>query len=240
MSPTRSRVRRTLGRGSRGQVVVGILLALVGFATVTQVKSNGADDTYAGLRSADLIQVLNGLNAESRRANAEIANLEKTRAQLTDSTQRRSAALARAREQTTTLGILAGTLPAAGPGIRIQVTDPQDKVTLNNLLDGVEELRAAGAEAIEFNDSVRVVAQTSFEDADRGVVVDGKRIAAPYAIDVIGDPDTLAGSLDFAGGFSYDVKASDGTVRVQKLDRVKVTTVVRPQSPDYAAPVSGQ
>ncbi len=108
-------------------------------------------------------------------------------------------------------------------------------MTLNNLLDGVEELRAAGAEAIEFNDEVRVVAQTSFEDADRGVVVDGQRIAAPYVIDVIGNPDTLATTLDFIGGFSFDVKASDGDVKVNKLDKVKITTVTEPASPDFAS-----
>ena len=205
-----------------------MLVGLLGFAMVTQVHSNQQDDTYAGLRSSDLVQLLNGLNAEARRADKEIADLEQTRSQLSDSTQRREAALKRATEESTTLGILAGTLPAQGPGIRIEVTDPKDKVTLNNLLDGVEELRAAGAEAIEFNDDVRVVAQTSFEDAERGVVVDGRRISAPYVIDVIGNPDTLATTLDFIGGFSFDVKASDGDVKVNKLDNVKITTVTKP------------
>ena len=147
---------------------------------------------------------------------------------------------ARIPSTTTTLGILAGTLPAQGPGIRIEVTDPKDKVTLNNLLDGVEELRAAGAEAIEFNDDVRVVAQTSFEDAERGVVIDGRRVSAPYVIDVIGNPDTLATTLDFIGGFSFDVKASDGDVKVNKLDDVKITTVTKPASPDFASSADGQ
>ena len=113
-------------------------------------------------------------------------------------------------------------------------------MTLNNLLDGVEELRAAGAEAIEFNDDVRVVAQTSFEDAERGVVVDGRRISAPYVIDVIGNPDTLATTLDFIGGFSFDVKASDGNVKVNKLDNVKITTVTKPGSPGFASSADGQ
>ncbi len=89
---------------------------------------------------------------QSRRADKEIADLEKTRSQLADSTQRREAALKQATDESTTLGILAGTLPPTGPGIRITVTDPEDKVSLNNLLDGIEELRDAGAEAIEFND----------------------------------------------------------------------------------------
>jgi uncharacterized protein YlxW (UPF0749 family) len=237
---SRARLLEALRRPSRGQLAGAVLVGLLGFAMVTQVKSNQEDDTFAGLRSADLVQLLNGLNAEARRADKEIADLERTRSELSDSTQRRQAALKRATEESNTLGILAGTLPAQGPGIRIEVTDPKDKVTLNNLLDGVEELRAAGAEAIEFNDEVRVVAQTSFEDAERGVVVDGRRISAPYVIDVIGNPDTLATTLDFIGGFSFDVKASDGDVKVTRLDDVKITTVTKPSSPDFASSADGQ
>jgi uncharacterized protein YlxW (UPF0749 family) len=240
--PARARVRLlgALRHPSRSQLMGGLLVGVLGFATVTQVKSNQADDTYSGLRSADLVQVLNGLNAESRRADNEITNLERTRSQLTDKSQARQAAIKQARQEANTLGILAGTLPAQGPGIRITVSDPQGKVSLNNLLDGVEELRAAGAEAMEFNDSVRVVAQTSLEDADRGLLIDGKQIAAPYVIDVIGDPETLSDALDFAGGFTFDVKSNKGDVKVKRLGTVKITTVVRPGTPQYAAPDPGQ
>ena len=48
-----------------------MLLALVGFAAVTQVRSNQVDDTYAGLREQDLIDILNGLAGTSQRAEAE-------------------------------------------------------------------------------------------------------------------------------------------------------------------------
>ena len=41
----------------RKQVVVAELLALVGFAGVTQVRSNDVDDTFAGLREQDLIDL---------------------------------------------------------------------------------------------------------------------------------------------------------------------------------------
>ena len=238
--PSGRRLLSALRHPSRSQLMGGLLIGVLGFATVTQVKSNQADDTYAGLRSADLVQVLNGLNAESRRADKELGNLERTRSQLSDKTQARAAAIKQAREEANTLGILAGTLPAQGPGIRITVNDPTGRVSLNNVLDGVEELRAAGAEAMEFNDSVRVVAQTSFEDGDRGLLIDGKEIAPPYVIDVIGDPDTLADALDFAGGFTFDVKQNHGTVKVKKLDKVKVSTVVRPGTPQYAEPAGGQ
>ena len=58
----------------------------------------------------------------------------------------------------------------------------------------------AGVEAIEINDRVRVIAQTSFEDDPAGVRVDGVVLKAPYVIDAIGSPSTLSGALSFDGG----------------------------------------
>ena len=104
---SRAKLLEALRRPSRGQLAGAVLLGLLGFAMVTQVNSNRQDDTYAGLRSSDLVQLLNGLNAEARRADKEIADLEQTRSQLTDSSQRRQAALKRATEESSTLGILA-------------------------------------------------------------------------------------------------------------------------------------
>lgn len=232
----RARLRGLFTRPGRGQVAAALLLGLLGFGAVTQVQSNEADDRYAGLRSADLVQVLNGLNAESRRAESELGDLRATRRQLTDRSQSREAALRQAREQASTLGILAGTVPAQGRGVRITITDPERKVSLNNLLDGVEELRAGGAEAMEFNDAVRVVAQTSFETDDGNLLVEGQRIAAPYVLEVIGNPSTLSKVLDIAGGFRFDVEANDGTVEVQQRDRIKIASVTDGTDPKYADP----
>ena len=49
--------------------------------------------------------------------------------------------------------ILAGTAAASGPGIDLQITDPQHQVAADVLLDTLEELRDAGAEAIQITGS---------------------------------------------------------------------------------------
>ena len=234
------RLRRSFFSPSRGQVVVAVLVAVLAFATVTQARLNDQDDTYAGLRQAELIQALNGLQAASRKAERDIAELESTRDRLSNSTERRTTALEQARKEVRTLGVLAGTVPATGPGIRITVEDPKGELSLNHLLDGIEELRNAGVEAMEINDRVRVVAQTSFEDDPEGVRVDGVLLKPPYVIDAIGDPETLASALDFQGGFIDDVKMDSGTVVVKKPDVVRVATTRSPTKPRYAESVPGQ
>lgn len=234
------RLRHALLAPSRGQVVVAVLVGVLAFATVTQARITTKDDTYAGLRQAELIQALNGLQSASRKAERDISDLEVTRDRLRSSTQRRATALEQADQEVKTLGVLAGTVPATGPGIRITVQDPKADLSLNHLLDGVEELRNAGVEAIEINDKVRVIAQTSFEDVSGGVRVDGVVLKPPYVIDAIGNSETLAGALQFQGGFTDDVVLDGGSVKVEKKDEIDVTVTRAPARPRYAEAVPGQ
>jgi len=234
------RLRRSFLSPSRGQAVVGVLVGVLAFAAVTQVRLAGDDDTYSNLRESELIQALNGLQAASRRAERDINDLEATRDQLRSSTERRATALEQAQKEVQTLGVLAGTVPASGPGIQVTVEDPEGQLSLNHLLDGIEELRNAGVEAIEINDRVRVIAQTSFEEDPEGVRVDGVVLKPPYVIDAIGNADTLGGALQFQDGFTDDVERDGGSVSVKKADRVDVNVTRTPVRPRYAEAVPGQ
>lgn len=230
------RLTRALLHPGRGQVVVAVLLAVLGAAAVTQVRIAGRDDDYAGLRQADLIQALNGLQAASRRTEQDIAELQATRDSLRDNNDKTATALEQARQELTSLGVLAGTLAAHGPGVRITVTVPDSHLSLNLLLDGIEELRDAGAEAMEINDSVRVVAQTSFEEATGGIDVDGRVLTSPYTIDVIGDPATLTPALKFPGGFVDDISLDEGKVAIKQSSDIQVTALRTVTEPKYAEP----
>jgi len=210
----------------------------VGFASVVQVQSQGRNDDYDGMREEDLVQLLNSLAGASQRAENEIAQLEQTRSSLRSDTSSRKAALDQARQQATVLGILAGTLPAVGPGVVVTVRDPEQKVGIDQMLNGIEELRDAGAEAIEINNTVRVVAQSSLEDGDGGILVDGTQLSPPYTLEVIGDPHTLSRALNFTGGFVDDIEGPSiqGKVLVEQSQDVEVTTLAESREPKYARP----
>lgn len=240
VEPTaRQRAIRALIHPGRGQVTAAVLLVVLGIAGVTQVRLAGTDDDYSGMRQADLIQALNGLQAASRRNDQDITELERTRDSLRDSSERTRTALEQAQAELGALGILAGTLPATGPGVRITVTVPDSGISLNYLLDGIEELRDAGAEAMEINDSVRVVAQTSFESADGGVNVDGRVLASPFVIDVIGDPEDLTAALKFPGGFVDDLALDEGQVDIKQQQKIEITVVRPATQPRYAQSAQG-
>lgn len=241
--PGRARLAAAVqGRSSRGQITAAALLAVVGFASVVQVQTNQRNDDYDGMREEDLVQLLNSLSGASQRTENELAQLEQTRSSLRSDTDARAATLEQARRQATVLGILAGTLPAAGPGLVVRVEDPGNRIGVNQLLDGLQELRNAGAEAIELNGTVRVVAQTALADGDGGMLADGQLIAPPYTIEVIGDPHTLEQSLNFTGGFVEDIEGPDigGRVVVEQVTDVEIASLSETREPEYAEPVESE
>ncbi|MFG1908309.1 DUF881 domain-containing protein [Kribbella sp. NPDC048928] len=223
---------------SRGQAIVAVVLALVGGVAVVQVRVNRADDGYQNARREDLIAILDGLGQNTRRLESEIADLEERKNSLSSSADKAQTAREQAEAQIRTLGILAGTMPAVGPGVRITLNDPQGKMTSSNLLDAIEELRDAGAEAVQINGEVRVVASTDFVDDAPGIRVDGKKLVSPYTIEAIGESHNLAEAANFPGGLVSEVTGPQvgGTAEVNELESVSVTALHAPEEHRYAHP----
>ncbi|HEY3528468.1 MAG TPA: DUF881 domain-containing protein [Nocardioides sp.] len=230
----RQRLRQALVRPSRGQLIVGVLLAALGFAAITQVRTNNTDNTYAGYREQDLVDVLSGLADASQRAQTEINRLEASRRDLEQNKQAQSAALAAAQKQAEEMSILAGAVPVTGPGIRLTVTEGPRPVDVNAVLDAIEELRSAGAEAMQLNGQVRLVAQSAVESAPGGLRVDGTLLTSPYVLDVIGDPHTLSGALNLVDGPIAEFKDAGATVDLEERDSLDITAVREQSALQYA------
>ncbi|MDN5852967.1 MAG: DUF881 domain-containing protein [Actinomycetia bacterium] len=235
----RARLWRALtSRPGRAQVVVSVLLVVLGFAAVVQVRSIREDEDFAGYRRGELVQLLDSLNAAHERVSGDLAELNETRDGLESSTQRTKAAQEAARREAEMLAILSGTVPVTGPGIRITITDNESAVGASILLNAIEELRDAGAEAIQINGVVRVIAQSYFVDSDRGVRVDGRELTRPFVISVIGDSDTLSEAVKFRGGLIDEVKLVGATAEVEEVQSLDITALSDPRQPEYAQPAS--
>ncbi|MBN0039897.1 DUF881 domain-containing protein [Cellulosimicrobium cellulans] len=241
-SPTRPEPRglRGLGRAlrpraSRSQIVVGVLCALLGFALVVQV-SQTQEDQLSSLRQSDLVRLLDDVTQRSGELEDQVSSLESTRDELQSGSGRERAALELAEQQAETLGILSGRLPAEGPGVEIEVVEGAEALDAFALFNVLEELRNAGAEAMEVN-GVRLVASSYFEDSAQGVVVDGQTITSPYRWNVIGDPSTLETALEIPGGAMASLRADGARTTITQQDRVEVAATVEPGAPQYATPV---
>lgn len=240
----RARMRSALRpRATRAQAVAAVLCAVLGFAAAVQVRST-QDAGLAGLRQTDLVRILDDVSERSARLQAEARELQRTRDSVSGGSAGNAAALEAARERTRVLGILAGTLPAMGPGITLTISDSQGKVGSDVLLDALQELRDAGAEAIELatvdGPAVRVVASTSLVDVDEGIEVDETVLSSPYRFTVIGESRTLASALDIPGGV-LDVLSQRGAQGVvTQVDSIEITSLRAPPSPRYARPADDE
>jgi uncharacterized protein YlxW (UPF0749 family) len=223
----------------RSQLLIGLMAAILGFALVVQLRSTQQDSGFASARQEDLVRILNDLTSRGERLRLEIEDLERTRARLTGGAGQSEAALAESRRRQDVLRILAGTVAATGPGIELTITDPNRSVTADVLLNAVQELRDAGAEAMQVN-GVRIVGASWFTDSRDGIVADGKPLRAPYVLRAVGDPHTLADALGIPGGVLDQVAGRDGaSADVAERDRVVVDALRPLSAPRYARAASG-
>jgi uncharacterized protein YlxW (UPF0749 family) len=228
----------------RVDLAVAALIGLLGFAVAIQVRSTQEDGLLASARQEDLVRILDDLSNRSDRLRSEVGELQAARQRLTTGTDRDRAALEEARRRSQVLGVLAGTVPAVGPGVVLTLTDPTGEVGADDLLDALEELRDAGAEAVQVEGAqdsgpVRVVASTAFLEGDGGVEVDGTLLRQPYVLTVVGDPATLAAALAIPGGVTDSVEQQGGSVGVARRDLVSVGALRPLRTPRYARPAPG-
>jgi uncharacterized protein YlxW (UPF0749 family) len=214
-----------------------LLIGLLGFALAVQVRSNTSTSGLTAARQEDLVRILDELSSREDRLRRQIAELEATRTRLSTTGDSSAAALEEARKRSTALGILAGTVPAQGPGIELTLTDPEQRLAAEDLLDAVEELRAAGAEAIQVGE-VRIGLDSSFTAADRGLAVDGVALSAPYTMLAIGDPSTLATAMEIPGGVTDTVSRAGGEARIGERERVVIRALRTPRTPRYSEPAN--
>ncbi len=225
--------------------MIAVLIGLLGFALIAQVTSNNNASTLINDRPDDLVRILSDLDSRKDRLDTEITNLQTQQQQLSSGAQSKQAALNAASQRADELGILAGTLPAEGPGLVIRMEPAAKPISSLVVLETVEELRGAGAEAMEISGtnspSVRIIASTWIVDADDNsgaIMVDGVSMQGTLTITAIGDGQTMQTAMSIPGGVADSVQENGGTVLMQQEARVQVTALAPTGSLKYAHPAS--
>jgi uncharacterized protein YlxW (UPF0749 family) len=232
------RLRAGVGkRPGRFQVLAAVLLFLLGFAVVTQARQT-SEAGLSTLRETELVRLLDGVSERRQRLEEEALELQAQRQALLTSSDTSAEAERAARERLAVYSILAGTVPAQGPGITMVINDKGERtVQAAFMLDALQELRDAGAEAVQIGD-VRVVASTSFADPPdgNGIVIDGTVVRSPYTVRAIGDPDVLEPALRIPGGVVPQLERREDAVTVTEFDLVLVDALRVVTAPEYARP----
>jgi uncharacterized protein YlxW (UPF0749 family) len=235
-------------RRGRSQIAFGalavLLCVLLGIAIVTQVRQNESGDSLQTARPADLLVLLDSLQQREAALNTEVTELQRTLAQLQASGSSDQAAIENAQARLAALSILIGTVAATGPGVTLTIEDTAPGIPPETMLDVINELRAAGAEAMEIQGqqsgqkiSVRVGVDTWVVGNPGALVVDNATLNPSYTLVAIGDPPTLAAAMNIPGGATDSIKRVGGTMVVEQSDRVDITALRQPKARQYAQPV---
>jgi uncharacterized protein YlxW (UPF0749 family) len=184
-------------RLTSGQMAVAVVCVVLGVMLALQFRvQQDISQTLPFQRSEELTQMVTDLQTERDKLRAEVASLRNSAPGTSDD-------LSRARIQ-------AGLSDMTGQGVVMTMDDskkpsqPNEDPNLflihdDDVLKVINELRAAGAEAISINGQ-RVVAMTEIRCAGPTISINHTLTAPPLEIRAIGDPTTLENSLRMRGG----------------------------------------
>jgi len=149
--------------------------------------------------------------------------------------------------------VLAGFTDLQGSGIRIVLNDrPRESIVLSeqhdlssfivhdtDLLGVINELRSAGAEAIEIN-GVRILANSRISCGGPTINVGREqRFTPPFVINAIGDPQALAGIFQEPDSIYHMLVFYGLEFRIEIMDNVKIPRHYGTIELEYAVPTVG-
>ncbi len=191
---------------------------LVGFLVVTQLRGQlaapppGRSTLDDARLLSDLIEANNRLRTEITKTEQELAALQGNSGVDVDTLV----------NELNRLKAINGLLEVSGPGVEVEVLGNPEPF---EMLDLVNELRNAGAEAITIGNpqtTVRLVYRSSIGGGRGWLLVDGILLSGPYYVRAIGAPDTLLRTLERRGGLVALLRYThpDWVITVRQVDRL--------------------
>lgn len=223
-------------------IPVTLIAATVGLLMAAQfkVQANSKQD-LPSRRLEELVVMLKDAEAENARLATQV---EALREQVKNADARKEAKPP----------IPARWRALEGPGVEVMINDsakplakgenPNIAIVHNeDLLKIVNELRAAGAEAIALNDQ-RLVEGSEITCAGPTILVNKSRLVPPFVIRAIGESETMMAALQLRGGVVEYLQFYGIQVNITKKPNVLVPmytggavyAFAKPQQPTKTAP----
>lgn len=213
---------------SRTRAAIALIALVAAFLVVLQARTERQTRRQLGIPTPQLAELAYRMQREERRRaelEAEVVRLRQHIADMTEAAAKEQRALQALNAEVRRYRDLAGFTPVQGPGIVIELSDnprplrpgqdPNDALLhYTDLVRVVGDLWAAGAEAVAINDE-RLAGTSGIECVGTTILVNQRRLAPPFRISTIGDPERLAGEvggrgtgLDMLRAFGFPVTAA--------------------------------
>ena len=213
------------GRRSGRAIEIWLIALLVALVATVQIRSQAeVERSLVGTDTTTLAFLIDDLHRANDALSAETADLTQRKAALQSGGS--SAADQELTAESNRLRAIEGLVPVHGPGI-VMVVDASGLQALD-LQDAVNNLSAAGAEAIDVNDH-RVATGVPILQTPGGVTIDGSLVMPPWTISVIGDANRLAEAADLmTQQMRGDRRVRQATYRVEADVRIGSVVTQRP------------
>ena len=203
----------------KGSVTISLICVILGFMLAVQFKSTDAvKNDLRFVRVEDITARLNTVEKERDQLLNEYREL----------TQGPDGQVISSQESLLRMG--AGMTSLRGPGVILSLNDSKLAsqpgkdlffIRDEDILKILNELKAAGAEAISINDQ-RLVAPSGLRYSNRSLTVNNVTLMPPFEIRAIGDPVTLENSLRMRGGVLETIQVWGIDATVKKQDTVDI------------------
>lgn len=225
---------------------MAVVCLILGIMLAVQFRSNeNSPRNLAGDRWTEITVQLDNLQRERDFLAEEVLSL---REKLEDAASNQQGNTVKAlNEELVKANMAAGLVAVRGKGVIVTLNDsprglqPGEDPNLylihdEDLLKVVNELRAAGAEAISINGN-RLIANSEIRCAGTTILVNVNKIAPPFVINAIGDPEVLESSLRIKGGWLETLQIWGIQAQIQSSDSIEVPAYKGSIKFQYAEPV---
>lgn len=198
---------------NKSKIIVSITIGLMSFMMIyvmliqfNIVKENDSEEIEL-MRETELKETLANYKEKYEETKKQLEEVQTKIEEYRQDERSEEDAVALLEEEVKQANMLLGNTNVKGEGIIIKMNNnirndemESSIIKTADLLDLVNELKIAGAEAISINGE-RIVAKSDIFDVGNFIYINGQRTTAPYEIKAIGDRKYLQSALSVKGGY---------------------------------------
>lgn len=216
----------------RSQLLLGLVCVILGLMVSFQFKlTNNPYTKYSAKRMEDLVSEVENLRKQKDDLSSKVQEYQKKVDEIEKAASSESAIANQMKTELDNLRILSGLTDVEGPGITMTLTPTMDvkgssgsQIYSTDILDIINELNAAGAEAISINDQ-RYVGRTQIKEAGAFIKINDEKFSpvSTFVIKAIGDPKILDGAFKMPGGIKDKLEEFAGIeIKISQEQNIKI------------------
>jgi uncharacterized protein YlxW (UPF0749 family) len=197
-----------------------VTVALIQFKTVEKVNQTDIEN----MRESELREQISTWKSKYEEVNEKLADTNSKIEEYNSKIASNEESSELLDEELKKSKLILGTTDVTGDGVVITLTDKQEHpIEASDLVELINELRFAGAEAISIN-GVRIINMTDIVDIDTYILVKpSQRLVSPYIVKAIGNQTYLTSTLCLKdSGYIDRYNNSGKSVKLEKQRNIKI------------------